>query len=203
MQGPTFIPPGHVLNGQAFEVLLQRYAEEWRQTRSGSPQHPTNSEALEYVFDQYLYQMRAINKVVLFGWADPGTTSDQRTAYNNEPLIGNRAYFLRLNMKRLAIARQILEFIKLRFPMNGVKLYVCGHNLNQDSRARLRELGHHIFEEDESPNYINRNSLVYDVNRNPIIFRDNVVLREQGVMDGPAVVLTLMDSYLLNGDLDQ
>lgn len=203
MQGPTFVPLGHVSSMQIFEEFLQLYGDEWRLTASGSEQHPTNAEALGYVFDHYKFRMGEVNKVVLFGWRDPGTIREQRAIYNNEQMPDFVLSKVRVNMIQLAIALEILQYLEHQFPLKEFELHVCSESLSEATQARLRELRITTFRWHESPDHIDENSLVYDVTKDSAIFRANVVHRGQDIMNAPPLVLTHMDSWLLNGELDQ
>lgn len=203
MQGPTFVPQGHVSSMQIFEEFLQFYGDEWRLTGSGSQQHPTNAEALGHVFEHYMFRMGEVNKVVLFGWRDPGTISEQRAVYNKEQVPEFVLSKLRFNMTQLAIALKILQFLEHKFEFKQFELHVCSESLSEATQARLRELQITTFRWHESPDHIDRNSFVYDVSKNSAIFRASVVHRGQEIMNSPPVVLTDMVSWLPNGELDQ
>ncbi|KAG6359386.1 hypothetical protein INS49_012907 [Diaporthe citri] len=204
MQGPTRLPPDFMTAAKIFGAFLHHYTDEWRYSLSGSQEHPTNSAALEYVLDQYNFRMRDINKIILFGLRDPGTHSEQRASYYGQALTDDQQTAQRVNITRLGIARHIQEYIRLNFPQNGaVSLYVCEGYLSEYTKARLRDLGATAFVWDGLPDYINQNSLVYDVTRNPEVFRRDVEFSWEGAKVPPAVVLTRMDSVEPYGELDK
>lgn len=203
MQGPTFVPPGHVSSMQIFEEFLQFYGDEWSRTESGSQQHSTNAEALGYVFDHYMFRMGDVNKVVLFGWRDPGLISELRALYNNVQVPDFVLSKLRSNMTQLAIALKILQFLEHKFEFKEFELHVCSENLSEATQARLRELRITTFPWHELRGHIDGNSFVYDVTNDSAIFRASVVHRGQEIRNSPPVVLTHMNSWLPNGELDQ
>ncbi|KAK2614212.1 hypothetical protein N8I77_001058 [Diaporthe amygdali] len=170
---------------------------EYSQTLSGFPQHPTNGHAFSFVLFHHAYRVREVERIVLLGLGNPGDPDKQRANYSNWQLEEYDRYTQEVSITQLGIALQIQRCIREQWPSNASRnVYVCDPGLTEETKARLRELQIREIRQAEIRNYINQNTLVYDVTMLARELRRTVQLSPRDGALPPAVVIAPMFSVL-------